>query len=236
MRTALTIARRELAAYFTSPIAYLVAAAFLAISGYLFALILINSQQASLENLFFNINVILLFVAPLLTMRLLADEQRSGTLELLLTAPVRDWEVVLGKFLAALGLFGAILLCTLYYPLMLWRLGGSPDPGPLATGYLGLLLLAGAMFALGTLASAMTENQIVAAALAFGLLLLLWLIGGAGNVATGAAAVLQAMALPNHFDDFARGAINLEDVVYYLSLMVGGLFIATRILETRRYR
>jgi ABC-2 type transport system permease protein len=236
MRTALTIARRELAGYFASPIAYLVAAAFLAISGYLFALILINSQQATLENLFFNINVILLFVAPLLTMRLLADEQRSGTIELLLTAPVRDWEVVLGKFLAALALFGAMLLCTLYYPLMLWRLGGHPDPGPIVTGYLGLLLLAAAMFSLGTLASALTENQIVAAVVAFGVLLLLWLIGGAGTIAPGAASVLTALSLPGHFDDFARGAINLEDVVYYLSLTLGGLFIATRMLETRRYR
>ena len=153
MRTALTIARRELSAYFASPIAYLVAAAFLVISGYLFSLILVSNQQATLEGLFFNINLIMLFVAPLLTMRLLADEQRSGTIELLLTAPVRDWEVVLGKFLAALALFGTILLCTLYYPLMLWRFGGKPDPGPMITGYLGLLLLAGAMLAIGTLAS-----------------------------------------------------------------------------------
>ena len=236
MRTTLTIARRELSAYFASPIAYLVAAAFLLISGYLFAIILLNSRQATLEGLFFNVNVILLFVAPLLTMRLLADEQHSGTIELLLTAPVRDWEVVLGKFLAALGLFVAMLLCTLYYPLLLWRLGGNLDMGPIVTGYLGLLLLAGAMFALGTLASALTENQIVAAVIGFGALLLLWLIGSASNVAPGAANVLNALSLSGHFDDFARGAINLEDVVYYLSLIAGGLFIATRVLETRRYR
>jgi len=236
MRTALTIARRELSAYFASPIAYLVGAAFLVISGYLFAIILLNSRQASLEELFFNVNVILLFVAPLLTMRLLADEQHSGTIELLLTAPVRDWEVVLGKFLAALALFIAMLICTLYYPLLVWRLGGNLDAGPIVTGYLGLLLLAGAMFALGTLASAFTENQIVAAVIGFGVLLLLWLIGGASNVAPGAASVLNVLSLNGHFDDFARGAINLEDVVYYLSLMVGGLFIATRVLETRRYR
>jgi ABC-2 type transport system permease protein len=236
MRTALTIARRELSAYFASPIAYLVAAAFLVISGYLFSLILVSNQQATLEGLFFNINLILLFVAPLLTMRLLADERRSGTIELLLTAPVRDWEVVLGKFLAALALFGTILLCTLYYPLMLWRFGGKPDIGPMITGYLGLLLLAGAMLAIGTLASSLTENQIVAAVIAFGALLMLWLIGSAASVATGAAGVLSALALPNHYDDFARGAINLEDVIYYLSLIVGCLFVATRALETRRYR
>lgn len=236
MHTALTIARRELAAFFVSPIAYLVAAAFLALSGYLFALILISSQQATLQGLFFNVNVILLFMAPLLTMRLLADEQNKGTLEILLTAPVRDWEVVLGKFLAALGLFGVMLLCTLVYPLILWYVGGHPDYGPILTGYIGLILLAAAMLAIGVMTSSFTENQIVAAVIGFGILLLLWLIQSAGNVASGAAGVLKALSLPGHYDDFARGAINLEDVVYYLSLTIGALFIATRVLETRRYR
>jgi ABC-2 type transport system permease protein len=234
--TALTIARRELYAYFVSPIAYMVTAAFLVISGYIFSVILITSQQAALEGLFFNINVILLFITPLLTMRLLAEEQRSGTIEILLTAPVRDWEVVLGKFLAALGLFGVILLITLLYPLMMVWLGGNPDFGPIISGYVGMLLLASAMLSIGTMASAVTENQIVAAVLAFAILLLLWLIGAASNVVAGAAEVLEALALPGRFDDFARGAINLEDVVYYLSLTIGALFIATRVLETRRYR
>jgi ABC-2 type transport system permease protein len=235
LQTALTIARRELGAYFVSPIAYLVTAAFLLISGYLFSVILITSQLASMEGLFFNINVILLFIAPLLTMRLLAEEQRSGTIEVLLTAPVRDWEVVLGKFLASLGMFCVMLLLTLFYPFIIWRLGGNPDYGPIISSYIGLLLLAGAMLAIGTMASALTENQIVAAVLAFVILLVLWLIGAAGNVVTGAAEVFQALSLPDRYNDFARGAVNLEDVVYYLSLMIGALFIATRILETRRY-
>jgi ABC-2 type transport system permease protein len=236
MRTAVTIARRELGALFVSPIAYVVAAAFLALSGYLFAIILITSSQATLSELFQNVSFILLFVAPLLTMRLLADEQKQGTLELLLTAPVRDWEVVLGKFLAALGLFSAILLCTLVYPLFLWTIGGRPDIGPIVSGYLGLILITAAMLAIGTLTSSLTENQIVAAVLAFAILLFLWLIASAGNVATGASAVLSALSLPSHYDDFTRGAINLEDVIYYLSLTIGALFIATRVLETRRYR
>lgn len=236
MHTSLTIARRELSAFFVSPIAYIVAAAFLVLSGYLFSLILISSRQATLTDLFFNVNIILLFIAPLLTMRLLADEQNKGTLEILLTAPVRDWEVVLGKFLAALALFGVILLCTLVYPLVLFYIGGRPDYGPILTGYLGLILLACAMLAIGTLTSTLTENQIVAAVLGFGILLFLWLIQSAGSVAGGAAGVLKALSLPGHYDDFARGAINLEDVVYYLSLTIGALFIATRVLETRRYR
>jgi ABC-2 type transport system permease protein len=236
MRTALVIARRELLAYFISPIAYMVSAVFLLIAGYLFSLILIQSQQATMEGLFFNIMVVLIFVVPLLTMRLLADEQKTGTIEILLTAPVRDWEVVFGKYLAAMGMFGVMLACTLYFPFILWRVGGTPDWGPILTGYLGLILLTSAMMAIGTLASAVTENQIVAAVLSFGILLLLWLIEAAGNIATGSATVLTYLSLPAHYNDFARGAINLEDVVYYLSVTIAALFIATRMLETRRYR
>jgi ABC-2 type transport system permease protein len=236
MRTALVIARRELLAYFISPIAYMVSAVFLLIAGYLFSLILIQSQQATMEGLFFNIMVVLIFVVPLLTMRLLADEQKTGTIEILLTAPVRDWEVVFGKYLAAMGMFGVMLACTLYFPFILWRVGGTPDWGPILTGYLGLILLTSAMMAIGTLASAVTENQIVAAVLSFGILLLLWLIEAAGNIATGSATVLTYLSLTAHYNDFARGAINLEDVVYYLSVTIAALFIATRMLETRRYR
>jgi len=234
--TVLTIARRELEAYFVSPIAYIVTAAFLVISGYLFSLILIDLHQASLEILFANIIVTLLFITPLLTMRLLADEQRMGTLEVLMTAPVRDWEVVVGKFLAALGLFGVMLLFTLYYPFLIWRFGGSPDPGPIISGYLGLLLMAGAMLAIGTLTSTMTSNQMVAAVLCFGILLMLWLVDAASRVAPSLAGLLAELSLRERYLDFARGAINLEDVVYYLSLVAGALFIATRVLESRRYR
>jgi ABC-2 type transport system permease protein len=236
MRTALVIARREILAYFISPIAYMVSAVFLLIAGYLFSLILIQSQQATMEGLFFNIMVVLIFVVPLLTMRLLSDEQKTGTLEILLTAPVRDWEVVVGKYLAAMGMFGVMLACTLYFPFILWRVGGTPDWGPIMTGYLGLILLTSAMMAIGTMTSAVTENQIVAAVLGFGILLLLWLIEAAGNIATGSATVLSYLSMPAHYNDFARGAINLEDVVYYVSVTIGALFIATRMLETRRYR
>jgi ABC-2 type transport system permease protein len=236
MRTALVIARREILAYFISPIAYLVSAMFLLISGFLFSLILIQSQQASMDGLFLNVTVVLIFIAPLLTMRLLADEQKSGTLEILLTAPVRDWEVVVGKYLAAMALFGVMLLCTLYYPIILWRIGGNPDWGPVLTGYLGIVLLSSAMFAIGTLTSSLTENQIVAAVLGFGILLLMWLIDAAGNLATEATDLLRYLSLPAHYNDFARGAINIEDVVYYLSVTFVALFLATRSLESRRYR
>ena len=236
MRNTLAIAGRELQAYFVSPIAYVVTAAFLLVSGYLFAAILLLSQEATLRYLFANLTTILLFVAPLLTMRLLAEEQRSGTLELLLTSPVQDWEVVLGKWLASLGLFAGILLLTAYYPLILWRYG-NPDWGPVLTGYGGVLLLGGTLLALGTLTSALTSNQIVAAVLGVGLALLAWLIDALSQF-TGSpiSGVFTYISLSTHFYDFLRGIVDSKDVVYCVSVIVVALFLATRVLETRRWR
>ncbi|MDY7040710.1 MAG: ABC transporter permease [Chloroflexota bacterium] len=236
MRNTLAIAGRELQTYFVSPIAYVVAATFLAISGYLFAAILLLSREATLLYLFSNLTTILLFVTPLLTMRLLAEEQKSGTLELLLTSPVQDWEVVLGKWLASLGLFAAIILLTGYYPLILWRYG-NPDWGPVLSGYVGLLLLGGAMLALGTLASALTSNQIVAAVLGVGLIVLAWLVDALSQfVGPPLAGVLTYLSLGTHFFDFLRGIVDTKDIVYYLSVIVLALFLSTRVLETRRWR
>lgn len=236
MRNALAIAGRELQAYFVSPIAYVVTAAFLLVSGYLFAAILLLSQEATLRYLFGNLTTILLFVAPLLTMRLLAEEQRSGTLELLLTSPVQDWEVVLGKWLASLGLFAGIMLLTGYYPLLLWRYG-NPDWGPVLTGYGGVLLLGGALLSLGTLTSALTSNQIVAAVLGVGLSILAWLIDALSQF-TGSpiSGVFDYLSLSTHFYDFLRGIVDTKDIVYYVSVIVVALFLATRVLETRRWR
>jgi len=236
MRNALTIARRELLAYFTSPIAYVVTAAFLAISGYLFAAILNITREATLRYLFGNLMVILLFVGPLLTMRLLAEEQRSGTIELLLTAPVRDWEVVLGKFLASLSLFLLILALTLYYPFILARFG-EPDLQATAAGYLGLLLFGSSILSIGLFTSALTRNQIVAAILGVGLGLILWLVDAVGNFfGPPIAGVLDYLSLNQHFNDFTRGVVDSRDVIYYLSVVIAGIFLATRVLETRRWR
>lgn len=236
MRNALAIARRELQAYFVSPIAYVVTAAFLLVSGYLFAAILLLSREATLRYLFGSLTTVLLFVAPLLTMRLLAEEQRSGTLELVLTSPVKDWEVVLGKWLASLGLFASMLLLTGYYPLILWRYG-NPDWGPLLTGYGGVLLLGGALLALGTFTSALTRNQIIAAVLGVGLTVLAWLIDAVAQF-TGPpiSGVFTYLSLSSHFFDFLRGIVDTKDVVYYLSVIVAALFLTTRVLETRRWR
>ena len=162
MRNVWTITTRELNSYFVSPVAYVVSAAFLLISGVLFSLIITSTLQASLNGAFGNITFILILVAPILTMKLLAEEVRMGTLELLLTSPVDDWQVVVGKYLGSLILFAVMLLApTLVYVVFLVAFG-QPDFGPIISGYLGVLLLGGAFLAVGVLASSLTQNQVVA--------------------------------------------------------------------------
>ena len=156
MKNMFVITYKELRAYFTSPIAYVVIAAFLVIMGVFFSLIVYFTRVASLRGVFGNMAFILLFVAPALTMRLLAEEQRSGTIELLLTLPVRDWQVVLGKFLASLAVYAVILALTLYYPLLMLRLG-NPDRGPIVSAYLGLLLLGASFLSIGVFTSSLSR-------------------------------------------------------------------------------
>ncbi len=231
-----TITRRELNAYFVSPIAYVVAALFLALHSYFFSLILFFSQEASLRYLFGSMTSVMLFIAPVLAMRLLSEEYRSGTIELLLTSPVRDWELVVGKWLASVLLWLVMLALTLIYPYFL-RLYGSPDWGPIWTGYLGLFLLGSALLALGTLASAATENQIVAAVFGAVLTVGLWVLRGAGDLLGGKVAqVINYIALADHAVDFTRGVVDTRDVLYFLSVIVVALFLATRVVEMRRMR
>lgn len=238
MNNTLAITKRELSAYFTSPVAYVVTAAFLVIMGLLFAFVLgapLQYREANLSPVLGSAPVILLLVAPALTMRLLAEEQRSGTIELLLTAPVNDWEVVLGKFLASLTLYLTMLACTLYYPLLLMTFG-NPDKGILAASYLGVILLGASFLSIGLLASSLTQNQVVAAMISFGLILLFWLGGFLGNIVTGQAAeIVNYLSIVNHYGDFMKGLVNSKDILYYLSVITAALFLATRSLETRRW-
>jgi ABC-2 type transport system permease protein len=238
MHNTLAIAKRELVAYFTSPVAYVVTAAFLVIMGLLFAYVLTAPLQyrvADLSPVLSSVPVILLLVAPALTMRLLAEEQRSGTIELLLTAPVRDWEVVGGKFLASLTLFLTMVALTLYYPLILMTFG-NPDLGVLAASYIGVILLGGAFLSLGLLASSLSQNQVVAAMISFGLILSLWLVGFLSGVITGPGAdIIDYISVVAHYGDFMKGVVASKDIIYYLSVIAGALFLATRSLETRRW-
>lgn len=238
MRNVLIIARKELNTFFGSPVAYVVTAFFLLVMGYFFYLITVLSRQAALRDVFGNMSVILLLVMPFLTMRLLAEEERMGTIELLLTSPVRDWEVVVGKFVGALVFFLFMLALTLLYPLLLSRLG-SPDWGPIGSGYLGVLLYGAAALAIGVFASSVSQNQIVAGFLSFAILIIMFLLDAAGRAVSGGgwlSNLLQNLSLQAHFDDFIRGIVDTAHIAYYLALVAFFLFLATRIVEARRWR
>jgi len=236
MRNVWAVAVRELRAYFLSPLAYLVIAFFLFGAGLLFGLIIESSREASLRGLISNISVLFLFVVPMISMRLLAEEQRTGTIELLLTNPVQEWQIVVGKFLASILLLLVMVGLTLLYPLFLF-IFGNPDRGPIATGYVGVILQAAAFLAVGLWASSLTENQIVAAVLAFVFLLVLWLSDNLGQSLGGTiGSIVSYTSVINHFQDFPQGVINTKDVLFYLSMVAAGLVLSTLSLQTRRYR
>jgi ABC-2 type transport system permease protein len=239
MRNIFVIAKRELYAYFVSPIAYVAIAVYLIIAGFIFWLEvgdMAHFGTPSLQGQFSTMAFLWLIFAPPLTMRLLAEEQRMGTLELLLTSPVRDWEVVLGKFFASVAVLLLTIVISLMYALML-KAYGNPDPGPMAAGYLGLLLAGGALMSIGVLASAMTQNQVVAAVLAFVANLVLWIVSAAGQSASSSMTqVFNQLGFFEHTLNFWRGIIDTNDVIYFVSLVALMLFAATRVLEARRWR
>jgi ABC-2 type transport system permease protein len=230
------VAVRELRSYFLSPLAYVIIALFVALAGYLFALILANGRQASLSGLVQNVSVLYLFIVPAISMRLLAEEQRTGTVELLLTNPVQEWEIVTGKYLASILLVLVMLGLTLLFPLFLFVFG-SPDAGPMITGYLGIFLQAAAFLSVGLWASSLTQNQIVAAIISFAALLILWLSDSLGQFLGGTAGqIVSYTSVINHFQEFPQGVIESRDVIYYMTLVVAGLVLSTLSLQSRRYR
>ena len=237
MRNILAISGKEVRSYFASPIAYVVMAMFLLVTGFLFADNVGYTSRATLDGLFGTGTIIMLMlVSSVLTMRLLAEEQKLGTIELLLTAPVRDLEVVIGKYLASLTVFAIMLGLTLYYPLLLFWFG-DPDLGPIFSGYLGFFLLGASFLSVGLLASSLTGNQIVSAVLAFGLLLMVWMLAGAASFVSGTLAeVVNYISLSVHLGDFVKGVIDTTHVVYYVSFIALFVFLTVRSLETRRWR
>lgn len=249
------IFKKEIRSYFASPIAYVVLTIFALLSGYFFYSLLtffsLNSLQASfnpalaqslnatewiVRPLLSNIAVTMLLLMPAATMRLFSEEKKSGTIELLFSYPIRDWEVLLGKFLAALGLYAGMLAISLLDLLMLGFFARL-EWGPIMTGYLGLLLLGMAFLGLGILASSLTENQIVAAVGAFGALLLLWVIGWSTEAAGPTLGpILSHLSIINHYDGFAKGIIESKDVIFYLNFTLLCLFLTLRSLESKRWR
>ena len=249
------IFKKEMRLYFTSPVAWVIITMFLFIAGYffysIFAFYTLASMQSAmnpqmarelnvtdsvLRPLFSNVSVILLLLMPLITMRLFAEERRSGTIELLLTYPVRDGAVLVGKYLAALALYAIMLALTLLYPGILIYFA-RVEWGPLLTGYLGLLLMGATFLAVGIFASSLTENQIVAAITTFGTLLLLWVVGWSAEYVGGPwGRVLSHLSILEHFDTFARGVLDTKDVIFYLDVTIVALFLTLRSLEARRWK
>lgn len=254
MRNTWAIFKREMSVYFTSPIAYAVTIIFLVITGYFFAASLsaysiyslqafqnpqlkgLNLADMVVAPMMSNMAVIMLLMLPALTMRLMSEEKKSGAHELLFTYPVRDIEVVLGKYLAALAVFAVMLALTSTHQLFLLALGKNTLAAA-APGYLGLLLLGGAFIALGLMVSTLTENQIVAAVVSFGLLLLLWVAGwSASFTSSSLGEVLKYISIVTHFEGFAKGLIDTKDLAYYLLFIFSCLFLSLRSLESKRWR
>lgn len=237
MRNTWAIALKEIRSFFVSPVGYVALAFWMFGVGLFFALGVLQTKQATMQDWFSTVEVLLLFIGPALTMRLLAEEQRTGTLELLLTSPVRDWEVVIGKFIGVLVFWAVMIAVTFFYPIILSLLG-NPDIGPIVSGYLGLLLMGASFLAIGVFTSSLSGNQVIAYIVAFVVLLALWIIGyltplvPAGQFANS----LTALSVTNHFDDFGKGVVDLSNILFYLSIMAASLFATIQILEARRAR
>jgi ABC-2 type transport system permease protein len=254
MKNVWAIYRRELYSYFTSWIAYVVLSLFLLIYGYFFYDYVyrfidfgfrmaqfggggrtLNVNQDLIRWLFHSTSVVVLFMIPGLTMRSFAEEKRSGTMELLLTSPITDFQLVLGKFLAAFTLYATMLGVTALHMGILFYYG-EPEWKPLLAGYLGMLLLGGAFVSFGILFSSFTRNQIVAVFASFSVFLFLWLIEYSEDWAGAWGSFVSYLSVTKHIGDFSKGVIDTKDIVYYLSFIGFGLFLSTQSVESHRWR
>lgn len=259
MKNIIAIVERELGMYFVSPVAYVVLTIFLFLSGMFFNTVLSQLLQMSMmqqmqsaqtgqgaapmdvpslvsQNFLSSMSVILLFMIPMITMALFSEEKKRGTIELLLTAPVKDVEIILGKFFAA-GAFFAIMLLTTWIPMSVLYIYGKPASGPILTAYLGLLLYSLALVAVGMFISSLTENQIVAGVLSFGVFMLLWLVSVMANRATDSSkAVLSYLSILDHLDEFMKGVLSTSNVIFYVSLAFVGIFLTYRSVDSLRWR
>mgnify|MGYP006413973553 FL=1 len=255
MRMAWIIAKRDLGSFFNSPIFYVVTTVFLLLYSFIFFNILnffsfqsfqagqiqamgmsLNLNEMVIEPSLHNMSVILMMIIPIITMRSFADEKKMKTFRLLLSSPVHLREIILGKFLACMIVVAVMVLISSYSVGFLFLLG-EPELGPIVTGYLGILLMAGCYVSAGIFASSLTDNQIVAAVLTFGFSLFMWVIGW-GAQATGATTgqVLQVLSIVEHVERFLKGIVDTSDLVYYLSFILFSLFLCHRVLDSNRWR
>jgi ABC-2 type transport system permease protein len=254
MRNILAIAQKELRSYFASPIAYIVIGMFIFVYGYFYAVMFgffvqagmqsppgggapaLNINQDMLRPVIQNMLVVMLFVLPMITMRTYAEEKRSGTIELLLTAPLTDFEIILGKFFGAMGLYGAMLVATLPHIGILF-IYGNPEWKPIVTAYLGLLLIGGCFISVGLFISSLTKNQIVAAAVTFATFLMLWVVNWLPSVNAGMSKdIADYLSIIEHLDDFNKGIIDTTHLIYYISFITFGLFLTAKSVDTERWR
>ncbi|HLD36272.1 MAG TPA: ABC transporter permease [Planctomycetota bacterium] len=238
MKNIITLSRRELASYFLSPLAYVIMTAFLVFSGYFFYTTLRYMADAMvIREILGLLGFTSLIISTMITMRLLAEEKRSGTLETLMTAPVTETEVVVSKYLSALVFFLALIAPTAAYVILL-DVWGNPDYGPIISGYVGLVCMTGVFLSIGLWVSSMTSNQIVAVILTFVILLIGWVIGFAGDFFSQEYIknTFKFIGFVQHFDSFGKGLIDTRDVIYCLSTVVFFLFLTVRTLELRRWR
>ena len=255
MSNILAIAHKELKGYFASPVAYVVIGFSAILFGWFFINLLyyfdrtamqagsgfqgpqaVNVNELLISPLFLNVSVILLFTLPLITMRTYAEEKRSGTIELLLTSPLTDLQIVIGKFLGGLVLYAAMLAVTIVHMAFLFAYG-NPEWRPVATGYLGLLLMGGCFLSLGLFVSSLTRNQIIAGMVTFAVFLMFWVINWIATFMDPTPqAVLNYLSITEHLNDFARGVIDTKHLVYYLSFIAFSLFLTVRAVDSERWR
>jgi ABC-2 type transport system permease protein len=257
MRNILTLTRKELSSYFQSPIAYIVIGIFLVISGIIFSLRFsmfyydsleisrnpymmqqynLNLTEHVLEPMFYTLNFLSLLIIPMITMRAFSEEKKSGAIELLLTYPVRDIEVAISKFLACFSVYACMIVLTVLYPALSAKMG-HVELSSIAMGYAGLFLSGAAFISIGIFVSSLTENQIIAVAAGYGLLLLFWLMGAAESVVPQPYnAILTDLSLFDHMEDFARGILNAHDLVYYLIFTGFFVFLTLRSLEIIKWK
>jgi ABC-2 type transport system permease protein len=229
----LALTMKEIRALFVSPIAYAVIAVFLVLNGYTFAVTLFITKQATLAHIFFQGAMQLILLVPLVTMRQFAEERRAGTLELLLTAPVRESAIVLAKFAASMAVLLAMIALTLVYAIIL-AIFGNPDWGPVYSGYLGLIMFAGALVSIGLAVSALTANQVVAAVVSLGIFGILWAIDGwAALLPHPVDNWVIGLSLLARFTPFAAGAMYASDFGFFVVLILLGLLLTVRALVRR---
>jgi ABC-2 type transport system permease protein len=253
VRNIMAIAGKELRGYFASPMGYILVGLFALLFGAFFYVYLtgfaersqqmamggggvLNVNEWLIRGVLHNVAIIILFIMPMVTMRTYAEERRSGTMELLLTSPITDLQIIVGKFIGAMGLFAAMLLVTAIDIAILFRIG-NPELKPILAGYLGLFLLGGCFLSVGLLISSLTKHQMVAGGLTFAVFLLLWIVNWfADSVGPTGRTIVSFLSITEHLDDFTKGVIDTKHIVYYLSFITFGLFLTAKSVDSERWR